>query len=65
MSRRTATRIAWLMWALSILLVALSVPLYLAIPASRPSGITDVPDTIGAAMFTALVLSFSTVGVWR
>jgi hypothetical protein len=62
MSTRAATRIAWLMWTLSMLLVALSVPLYLSIPASRPSGITDVPDTVGAVLFTALVLSFSTVG---
>jgi hypothetical protein len=62
MSTRTATRIAWLMWALSMLLVALSVPLYLSIPDSRPSGITDVPDTVAAVLFTAIVLSFSTVG---
>jgi hypothetical protein len=61
-STRAATRIAWLMWALSMLVVALSVPLYLSIPALRPSGITDVPDTVGAVLFTALVLSFSTVG---
>jgi hypothetical protein len=57
-----ATRTAWLTWALSMLVVAVSVPLYLSIPASRPSGITDVPDTVGAVMFTALVLGFSTVG---
>jgi hypothetical protein len=62
MSTRTATRIAWLMWALSMLLVALSVPQYLSIPDSRPSGITDVPDTVAAVLFTAIVLSFSTVG---
>jgi hypothetical protein len=62
MSTRAATRIAWLMCALPILLVALSMPLYLSIPASRPSGITDIPDTVGAVLFTALVLSFSTVG---
>jgi hypothetical protein len=62
MSTRTATRIAWLMWALSMLLVALSVPLYLSIPDSRPSGIIDVPDTVAAVLFTAIVLSFSTVG---
>ncbi len=63
MSARSATRIAWSMWALSMLLVVLSVPLYLFIPASRPSGITDVPDAVGAVLFTALVLSFSTVGM--
>jgi hypothetical protein len=61
-STRAATRIAWSMWALSMLFVALSVPLYLSIPDSRPSGITDVPDTVAAVLFTALVLSFSTVG---
>jgi hypothetical protein len=62
MSARAATRIAWLMWTLSMLLVAVPVPLYVSIPASRPSGITDVPDAVGAVLFTTLVLSFSTVG---
>jgi hypothetical protein len=63
MSTGSANRIAWSMWALSMLVVALSVPLYLSIPSARPSGVTDVPDTVGAVLFTALVLSFSTVGV--
>jgi hypothetical protein len=62
MSPRAATRIAWLMWALSMLVVAASVPLYLSIPTSRPLGITDVPDTVAGVLFTAVVLSFSTVG---
>ena len=56
MSARAATRIAWLMWTLSMLLVAVPVPLYVSIPASRPSGITDVPDAVGAVLFTTLVL---------
>jgi hypothetical protein len=62
MSARAAIRITWLMWTLSMLLVAVSVPLYVSIPPSRSSGITDVPDAVGAVLFTTLVLSFSTVG---
>jgi hypothetical protein len=61
-SRRTAAWLAWLMWALSMLPIALSVPLYLSIPAARTSGITDVPDTVAGVLFTAVVLSFCTVG---
>jgi two-component system, NarL family, sensor kinase len=61
-SRRTTAWLAWLMWALSMLPIALSVPLYLSIPAARTSGITDVPDTVAGVLFTAVVLSFCTVG---
>jgi hypothetical protein len=50
------------MWVFLMLLVALSVALYLSIPASRPSEISDVPDAVGAVLFTALVLGFSTAG---
>jgi hypothetical protein len=42
-------------------MLPISVALLLFVPAS--SGITDLPDALGAVVFAALILAFSTVGV--
>jgi hypothetical protein len=58
---RTASWLAWAVWVLTVVELPLSAALLLFIPAS--SGITDLPDTVGAVVFAALILAFSTVGV--
>src|SRR5215204_5616653 len=61
MSRRAAAWVAWSGWLLSMVALALSLLLTLFLPAS--GGITDVvANSVFAAVFAAIVLSFSTVG---
>jgi hypothetical protein len=57
---RAASWLAWAVWGLSVVLLPLSTALFLFNPAS--SGITDVPDAVGAVVMAALILTFSTVG---
>ena len=60
--RHRAAWIAWCVWVLSVALLALSMLLNLFIfPGFSP--ITDVPGAVGAVLFLALILSFSTVGL--
>ncbi len=59
-SPRAAAWLAWSGWVLSVVFLALSAALLLLIPVS--SGISDVPDVVGAVVFAALILGFSTVG---
>lgn len=58
MSPRFATWFAWTLWGLSVALVALSVPLYLA--SSTLGGIAV--SVLEALVTTLLVLALSTVG---
>ncbi len=58
---RTASWLAWGVWVLTVVELPLSAALLLVIPTS--SGITDLPDAVSAAVFAALILTFSTVGV--
>jgi hypothetical protein len=59
---RVAAWLAGPLWVLTVALLALSMVLNLFIfPGS--STITDLPDIVGAVLFFALILSFSTVGL--
>jgi len=58
---RTASWLAWGVWVLTVVELPLSAALLVVIPTS--SGITDLPDAVSAAVFAALILTFSTVGV--
>jgi hypothetical protein len=60
MSNRAASWLAWALWVLSVVLLALSAPLLLFIPA--PSGISGFPDVVVAVVFATVILTFSTVG---
>ena len=58
---RTASWLARGVWVLTVVVLPLSAALLLFIPTS--SGITDIPDALGAVVFVTLILAFSTVGV--
>jgi hypothetical protein len=60
MSNRAASWLAWALWVLSVVLLALSAPLLLFIPA--PNGISGFPDVVVAVVFATVILTFSTVG---
>jgi hypothetical protein len=61
MTYRTASWLAWAVWVLTVVVLPLSAALLLFLPTS--SRITDLPDAVGAVVFAALILAFSTVGV--
>jgi hypothetical protein len=61
MSARAASWLARIVWVLTVVELPLSAALLLFIPAS--SGITNLPDALGAVVFAALIFTFSTVGV--
>jgi hypothetical protein len=58
---RAASWLARIVWGLTVVELPLSAALLLVIPAS--SGITNIPNALGAVVFAALILAFSTVGV--
>ena len=60
MSPRISARLAWSVWALSVALAILSVPLYWS---PSPSAVLlGVPQIVAVLALAALVLAFSTVG---
>ena len=60
MSPRSSSRLAWSVWALSVALALLSMPLYWS---TSPSAVLrGVPQIVAVLTLAALVLAFSTVG---
>jgi hypothetical protein len=60
MNPRISARLAWSVWALSVALAILSVPLYWS---TSPSAVLPgVPQIVAVLALASLVLAFSTVG---